>query len=102
MSDSAASNSWAHGSFGYFPTYSLGSVLAAQLFEAAKSDIDGLDAQIAAGEFDALHEWLTDEIHRHGARYTTNDLVRTATGEAFSADAFIDYATEKFTALYGL
>jgi len=93
---------WAHGSFGYFPTYSLGSVLAAQLFEAAESDIDGLDAQLAAGEFDALHEWLTDEIHRHGARYTTNDLVRTATGEAFSADAFIDYATEKFTALYGL
>ena len=93
---------WAHGSFGYFPTYSLGSVLAAQLFAAAESDIDGLDAQLAAGEFDALHEWLTDEIHRHGARYTTNDLVRTATGEAFSADAFIDYATEKFTALYGL
>ncbi|PSP37969.1 carboxypeptidase [Halobacteriales archaeon QH_7_65_31] len=93
---------WAHGSFGYFPTYSLGSVLAAQLFEAAESDIDGLDAQLAAGEFDALHEWLTDEIHQHGARYTTNDLVRKATGEAFSADAFIDYATEKFTALYGL
>jgi len=93
---------WAHGSFGYFPTYSLGSVLAAQLFEAAESDIDGLDAQLAAGEFDALHEWLTDEIHQHGARYTTNDLVRTATGEEFSADAFIDYATEKFTALYGL
>ena len=93
---------WAHGSFGYFPTYSLGSVLAAQLFEAAESDIDGLDAQLAAGEFDALHEWLTDEIHQHGARYTTNDLVREATGEEFSADAFIDYATEKFTALYGL
>ena len=93
---------WAHGSFGYFPTYSLGSVLAAQLFEAAESDIDGLDAQLAAGEFDALHEWLTDEIHQHGARYTTNDLVREATGEEFSADAFIDYATEKFAALYGL
>ncbi|RNJ25586.1 carboxypeptidase M32 [Halosegnis longus] len=93
---------WAHGSFGYFPTYSLGSVLAAQLFDAAESDIEGLDSQLADGEFDALHEWLTEEVHQHGARYTTNELVKRATGEEFSADAFIEYADAKFSDLYDL
>ncbi|MFC7176225.1 carboxypeptidase M32 [Halosegnis marinus] len=93
---------WAHGSFGYFPTYSLGSVMAAQLFEAAEDDIDGLHDDIAAGDFDALHEWLTENVHRHGRRYRTNELVREATGEDFSADAFVEYANAKFSDLYGL
>jgi carboxypeptidase Taq len=93
---------WSHGAFGYFPTYSLGSVVAAQLFEAAERDIEGLDDQVRRGEFDPLHEWLTDRIHRHGKRYETNDLVRRATGADVSADAFVDYATEKYGDLYEL
>jgi carboxypeptidase Taq len=93
---------WSHGSFGYFPTYSLGSVMAAQLFDAASDDLDDLDGRIAAGEFDALHEWLTENVHRHGRRYRTNELVREATGEDFSADAFVAYADAKFRDLYGL
>ncbi|WP_251327981.1 carboxypeptidase M32 [Haloplanus pelagicus] len=93
---------WSHGSFGYFPTYSLGSVIAAQLFDAAKAEIEGLDERIRAGEFDPLHDWLTEEIHRHGKRFETNELVRRATGEDVSADAFVDYATEKYGELYEL
>jgi len=93
---------WSHGAFGYFPTYSLGSVIAAQLYDAAESDIDGLDGRIREGEFDPLHEWLTDGIHRHGKRFETNDLVRRVTGEDVSADAFVDYATAKYGDLYGL
>ncbi|SEA35228.1 carboxypeptidase Taq [Haloplanus vescus] len=93
---------WSHGNFGYFPTYSLGSVVAAQLFDAAADDIKGLDDQIRAGEFDSLHEWLTENIHRHGKRYETNELVRRATGEGVSADAFVDYATAKYGDLYEL
>jgi len=93
---------WSHGNFGYFPTYSLGSVVAAQLFDAAADDIEGLDEQIRAGEFDPLHEWLTENIHRHGKRYETNELVRRATGEGVSADAFVDYATAKYGDLYEL
>jgi carboxypeptidase Taq len=93
---------WAHGAFGYFPTYSLGSVIAAQLFDAAADDVGGLDESIRAGEFDPLREWLTDRVHRHGKRYGTNELVRRATGEDVSADAFVDYATAKYGALYGL
>ena len=93
---------WSHGSFGYFPTYSLGSVIAAQLFDAADRDIDGLEDAIHRGEFDPLHEWLTDRIHRHGKRFETNELVRRATGEDVSADAFVTYATEKYGELYDL
>jgi len=93
---------WSHGSFGYFPTYSLGSVMAAQLYAAAEDDIDDLDGKIRNGNFEPLHDWLTENVHRHGARYETNDLVEEATGEAFTADYFLDYVREKYGALYDL
>jgi carboxypeptidase Taq len=110
---------WSHGSFGYFPTYSLGSVMAAQLYAAAEEELGSeaqrasetpsgdeprgsLDERIENGEFDDLHEWLTENVHRHGCRYTTDDLVEEATGEAFTADYFLDYAKEKYGDLYDL
>ena len=93
---------WAHGSFGYFPTYSLGSVLAAQLFEAAQSDIGGLETQLQAGSLESLQTWLTENVHRHGQRFRTGELVERATGEPLSADPFLTYATEKFGRLYEL
>jgi carboxypeptidase Taq len=93
---------WTHGNFGYFPTYSLGSVLAAQLYASAAEAVGGLEEGIREGEFDALHEWLTENVHRHGCRYETDDLVREATGEAFTADHFVEYAHRKFGDLYEL
>lgn len=93
---------WSHGNFGYFPTYSLGSVMAAQLFEAAESEIDDLDGKIAEGDFEDLHDWLGENVHRHGSRYETNELVKRATGEDFTADAFLDYVDEKYGELYGI
>jgi carboxypeptidase Taq len=93
---------WSHGSFGYFPTYSLGSVLSAQLFAAADRELDDLDGSIRAGEFGPLHEWLTENVHTHGQRYTTDDLIERATGEPFTADYFVEYATGKFGELYGV
>jgi len=93
---------WAHGNFGYFPTYSLGSAMAAQLYAAAADDIEGLESSVAAGKFEPLHEWLTEHVHRHGARYETDDLVEHATGSTFTADAFVDYVTEKYGTLYDL
>jgi len=93
---------WSHGMFGYFPTYSLGSVLAAQLFAAAEDDLGDLDEEIRAGEFDRLGEWLRENVHSHGARYTTDELVREATGESYTAEYFTDYVTEKYEALYDL
>jgi carboxypeptidase Taq len=93
---------WSHGSFGYFATYSLGSVLAAQLYAAAEAEIDGLDERIAAGEFGTLHEWLAENVHEHGCRYRTDELIERATGEPLTAEYFLEYAERKFGELYDL
>ncbi|TVT94217.1 carboxypeptidase M32, partial [Haloferax volcanii] len=69
---------------------------------AAEADIDDLDGKLADGEFDDLREWLRENVHRHGRRYETNDLVKRATGEAFAADDFLDYVESKYGALYDL
>jgi carboxypeptidase Taq len=92
---------WSHGAFGYFPTYSLGSVLAAQLDHHVRQDL-GVDALVREGEFDPIREWMGEKIHRHGRRYTTPDLIEEATGEAFTADYFLEYADAKFGELYGV
>ena len=93
---------WAHGSFGYFPTYSLGSVLAAQLFAAARRELDDLDEQIENAEFDGLNGWLRENVHQHGARYTTDELVELATGESFTPEYFLKYVKGKYGDLYDL
>ncbi|WP_115865394.1 carboxypeptidase M32 [Halorussus litoreus] len=93
---------WSHADFGYFPTYSLGSVLAAQLFDSAEGEIDDLDGKVRAGDFADLHDWLTENVHQHGSRYTTDDLVRQATGEEYTADYFLDYVKSKYGELYEL
>ena len=93
---------WSHGSFGYFPTYSLGSVLAAQIHDALEDDLGDVEEKVREGDFDVIAEWLEEHVHQHGARYTTPELVEEATGEAYNADHFLDYVTEKYTALYDL
>jgi carboxypeptidase Taq len=93
---------WSHGNFGYFPTYSLGSVLAAQLDQALRGTVGDVDELVREGEFGPLHDWLNERIHRHGSRYRTPELVREATGEDYTADYFVEYVTEKYGELYDL
>ncbi|MFP4625077.1 MAG: carboxypeptidase M32 [Natronomonas sp.] len=93
---------WSHGSFGYFPTYSLGSVLAAQLYAAAADEIDDLDSNVREGTVAPLREWLTENVHRHGCRFPTEELIEVATGEPFTADHFLEYAESKYATLYDL
>lgn len=87
---------WSSGSFGYFPTYSLGSFYAAQFYAQAKKDITGLEAQIAAGNNQPLLDWLRDKIHRHGKRYSANELCTRITGETLNFKYFMDYARQKY------
>lgn len=93
---------WTYGNFGYFPTYSMGSVLAAQLDSTARDELGDLDEQIESGEFEPLSEWLTETIHQHGCRYTTPDLIERATGSELSADDFLSYVREKYGELYDI
>ncbi|GGO00748.1 MULTISPECIES: carboxypeptidase M32 [Haloarcula] len=91
---------WTNGALGYFPTYTLGSVLAAQLDHHLREDVGDVDSLVREGDFDPIHDWLTENVHRHGARYETDDLVQEATGESFTADYFLDYADAKYRDLY--
>ncbi|MDS0297668.1 carboxypeptidase M32 [Halogeometricum sp. S1BR25-6] len=93
---------WTAGYLAAFQNYTVGSVLAAQLDAAMREDVDDVDGLIRAGEFGPIHEWLGANVHRHGRRYPTDELVVEATGEPLSADTFCAYATEKFESLYGL
>ncbi|MDR1065883.1 MAG: carboxypeptidase M32 [Clostridiales bacterium] len=92
---------WSDGSFGYFPSYSLGNAYAAQLFYAMRRDID-VFVLIEQGEISAVNGWLRDKIHKFGALKTPSELIEDATGEPPDVKHYIDYLTEKFTKLYSL
>lgn len=72
---------WTDGAFGYFPSYTLGAMYAAQLFAAARRALPQLENQIASGEFGPLFTWLEQNIWRHGSRFSTSQLITNATGE---------------------
>jgi carboxypeptidase Taq len=87
---------WAVGSFGYFPSYALGAVIAAQLYESLRADVPELDEQIAKGEFGGLFGWLRKNVHGVGAKTTVNELLKDATGKPLSATPFVRYLEGKY------
>jgi carboxypeptidase Taq len=96
---------WSFGAVGYFPSYTLGAIMAVQIFEAAKVDLgpEILASQIAAGEFAPLREWLREKIHAVGSIYSSPDELLTAvTGGPVSSRPFLDYLTKKYSELYQL
>ena len=93
---------WSAGLFGYFPTYTLGNLYAAQLFAKARADLGGLDGSFARGEFGELLAWLRDKIHRHGQRYRPVPLIERATGAKPDHQPLIAAIRHKYGELYGL
>jgi carboxypeptidase Taq len=93
---------WSAGLIGYFPTYSLGNLYAAQLFEAAERAMPGLESGFARGELLPLRDWLIENVHSHGSRYRAPELIERATGSPPSAEAFKRYVKRKFEPLYRL
>lgn len=93
---------WSHGSFGYFPTYSLGSFYAAQFFHAALKANPTLSDEIKIGNTSNLLFWLRETIHQYGKFYTAEELCINITGEKLNFDYFMNYAKEKYTKLYNL
>lgn len=93
---------WSHGSIGYFPTYSLGSFYAAQFFAKAKEEIPTLEDEIATGDNRKLLQWLRQNIHQYGRYYTPDELCMKITGEKLNFKYFMDYAKQKFGAIYGI
>lgn len=93
---------WSHGSFGYFPTYSLGSFYAAQFFDQAKKDIEDLESKIENGKFDEMLHWLRVNVHQYGRRFTSEELCQRITGSGLKFSSFMNYARNKFAQIYNL
>ncbi|MFV2065962.1 MAG: carboxypeptidase M32 [Pirellulales bacterium] len=93
---------WSAGLIGYFPTYALGNLYAAQFFEKAEEDIDGLATQVRQGAFHPLAHWLQSNIHTHGQRFTAAELVNRVTGRPLAHQALIEHLTQKLGSLYGI
>jgi carboxypeptidase Taq len=87
---------WSHGSFGYFPTYSLGSFYAAQFFETAKIQIPNLENHIASGNFNLLLDWLRKNIHQYGRIYNSEELCKKVSGEGLNFNFFYNYIDLKY------
>ena len=87
---------------GQFQSYTLGNIMSAQFFAAARRDLSDIDAQMAAGEFAPLRGWLTDRVYRHGRKFTAAETVQRATGEPLSIKPYVTYLDTKYRALHEL
>jgi carboxypeptidase Taq len=93
---------WAFGCFGYFPTYTLGNLYAAQFFATARGALPDLDRQLASGEFGPLRQWLCRQVHENGSLLPAAELCREVTGAALSIEPYLEYLDAKFTEIYRL
>lgn len=87
---------WYSGAFGYFPTYTLGALAAAQLFGAVRNAVPDLDAKIATGDFAPLLSWIGDNVHALGSSSSTDQIMAAATGIPLGADAFLAHLEERY------
>ena len=93
---------WSHGSFGYFPTYSLGSFYAAQFLKQAKNEIPTLESEIENGNMKPLLDWLRIKVHGHGKYYSAEELCIMICGEKINFSHFMEYVKVKYSDLYKL
>ena len=93
---------WSHGSFGYFPTYSLGSFYAAQFYQTAKGQLPALEDELRAGQTAGLLAWLRDQVHAKGRLYTSEELCASVSGKGLDVSFFLDYLLQKYTNIYNL
>lgn len=93
---------WAAGSFGYFPTYSLGNILAAQLWEQARAELPALDGPLELADLGELRRWLGERVHRHGRKFTPRETVERAIGAPLDPGVFLRYLESKLSAIYGV
>jgi carboxypeptidase Taq len=93
---------WSEGIIGYFPTYAIGNVLAAQLWRVAQADMPDLAAELGRGELSALRVWLREKIHRHGRLLTPPELVEQAVGGPLDPAPMLEHLRAKYGALYEL
>jgi carboxypeptidase Taq len=93
---------WSMGSFGYFPTYTLGNLYAAQFWATLQAALPSLDDDLRRGEFGGLLAWLKESVHRHGRRFTAPELCERITGRRLSHEPLLAYLQAKLKPIYGI
>ncbi len=93
---------WSLGYMGYFPTYTLGNLIACQLWQNIRQDIPDLDEHIARKDFQPLLSWLRTQIHQHGAKFEPMELLERVTGRRLTAEPYLQYLRDKFGEVYAL
>lgn len=93
---------WSSGNFGYFPSYALGNLYGAQFMHTLNAQMPDIAQRIVKGDLMSLNDWLKNNIHRHGAVYLPEELIKKVTGETLTAKYFIDYLNEKYSNIYRL
>ncbi len=93
---------WSMAAFGYFPTYTLGNLYAAQLLDAMGEELGDIDAIVESGEWQPMLDWLRENIHQQGSKFTPSELIEKATGEPPSPNPFINYVEKKYGELYNI
>ena len=93
---------WSGGDFGYFASYSLGNMYAAQIVHTLRKELPEFDELVAAGNLIPIKEWLTDKIYRYGRSRKPSELILAITGEELNPDYLADYLEAKYTEIYNL
>ncbi|HET8607571.1 MAG TPA: carboxypeptidase M32 [Gaiellaceae bacterium] len=93
---------WSGGHIGYFSTYALGNVVAAQLWERIRDDLPGLDDELERGEFGSLRGWLGERLHRHGRKFTPAETLERVAGGPIDPEPYLRYLREKLGGIHGL
>jgi carboxypeptidase Taq len=93
---------WSGGSFGYFPTYLLGTIASVQIWERVRADVPDLDSQMEAGEFGALRDWLGEKMYRWGRRFPPNEMLERIVGGPLDVEPYLAYLGSKVEAIYGV
>ena len=93
---------WAAGYVGYFPSYFFANITAAQLGAAMNEQIGDINKLMATGQFEKIHNWLSQNIYCHGSLYSSNELIEKACGKPLASSDYIDYLREKFSEVYKL
>jgi len=93
---------WSNGYFGYFPSYALGTIYSAQLYNEMKKQIPNIEGDIFKGDFKRINKWLNQNIHIHGAKMFAEEVIKEICKEGLNPDIYIDYLTKKYSKIYNL
>ena len=93
---------WSFGGFGNFPCYTIGNLMAAQVLAAAQQQLPDLETRLAAGDYQTLLTWLSENIYRHGRAYSSDELLTRVTGTGLNTAPLLDYLDQKYTDVYEL